>query len=80
MLKYYSIALDDRPPITGDHVDTLLKSLLKAGEPVTYGCGAGNCGACRYVLAQGEVDQKMTRFCPSPSARPVKFWRASAGR
>ena len=58
MLKYYSIALDDRPPITGDHVDTLLKSLLKAGEPVTYGCGAGNCGACRYVLAQGEVDQK----------------------
>ena len=57
MLKYYSIALDDRAPITGDHVDTLLKA-YKAGEPVTYGCGAGNCGACRYVLAQGEVDQK----------------------
>lgn len=57
MLKYFSISLDDRPAITGDSVDTVLRSLIAAGEPVTYGCGAGNCGACRYTLTQGEVKQ-----------------------
>lgn len=55
MLRYFSISLDDRAPITGDSVDTVLRSLISAGEPVTYGCGAGNCGACRYILTEGEV-------------------------
>lgn len=58
MLKHFSIAVDDRAPVTGDSVDTLLRSLLAAGQPVTYGCGAGNCGACRYQLKSGTVQVK----------------------
>ena len=58
MLKHFNIAIDDRPPITGDSVDTVLRSLLAAGEPVTYGCGAGNCGSCRYVLSSGTVESR----------------------
>lgn len=56
MLKHFSISIDGRDAVTGDSVDTVLRSLIAAGEPVTYGCGAGNCGACRYVLTQGQVD------------------------
>ncbi len=57
MLKHFSISVDGRDAITGDSVDTVLRSLLSAGEPVTYGCGAGNCGSCRYILSEGQVKQ-----------------------
>ena len=62
MLEHFQLQLDDRETVTGDSVDTVLKSLLAAGEPVTYGCGAGNCGACRYRLVSGQVAQKETNI------------------
>lgn len=53
----YTVALDDREGLPAWSHQTLLKSLLESGAPVTYGCGAGNCGACRYRLKSGQVDE-----------------------
>ena len=35
--------------------DTLLQAGLKAGLPLAYGCGGGNCGLCKARLIAGEL-------------------------
>lgn len=35
--------------------DTLLEAALRAGIPLGYGCGNGNCGECRARLLSGQV-------------------------
>ncbi|MHA4854565.1 2Fe-2S iron-sulfur cluster-binding protein [Rhodococcus sp. MSC1_016] len=37
--------------------DTLLRAALRAGLPATYECNSGGCGACKYTLSDGGVDQ-----------------------
>lgn len=37
--------------------DTLLRAALRAGLPATYECNSGGCGACKYILSDGGVDQ-----------------------
>lgn len=37
--------------------DTLLRAALRAGQGLAYECNAGGCGACKFELLEGEVEE-----------------------
>ena len=67
MTRTYTLQWDGQS-VTADADTSLLKSLLRAGKPVSYGCGSGQCGACRLRLIEGDVDAPATQTL-SPAQR-----------
>ncbi|WP_374264477.1 2Fe-2S iron-sulfur cluster-binding protein [Zoogloea sp.] len=46
----------DGPRFEQDARDTILRAALRAGHGLPYECNSGGCGACKFELIDGQVD------------------------
>ena len=51
--------------------DTLLEALERDGNPIPFGCRKGQCGSCKALVVDGEVelDEKVSPFALSDEER-----------
>jgi len=51
--------------------DTLLEALERDGNPIPFGCRKGQCGSCKALVTDGEVelDEKVSPFALTEEER-----------